>query len=215
MLSLHARRRLIPASAVVSVALTAGLLGATSASAAPAPTTVSTPSAVVVSTATTSTALATSTATAAAVSTFSASSATPTVLTPGQKFRARVQAMRLKAVKVAKAQVGDRYVAGAAGPNRFDCSGLTKYVVGKAYGKSIPHYSRAQFASGKFVKVKRWALKPGDLVFFFKHGAHHVGLYIGNGKMVNATNPRSGVKIDKVFSGWYGKRYSGAARIKL
>ena len=56
-------------------------------------------------------------------------------------------------------------------------------------------------------------LKPGDLVFFFKRGAHHVGLYVGNGKMISATNPRTDVKVDYVFSGWYGSRYSGAVRL--
>jgi cell wall-associated NlpC family hydrolase len=213
-LSLHARRRLVPASAVVSAALTLGLLGAASASAAPAPTaTAAAPAALaatLTSTATASTAAATSAATTAAATAFAA-----TALTPAQVRAIRVQKMRVKAVRIAKAQVGDRYVAGAAGPNRFDCSGLTKYVVAKAYGKQIPHYSRAQFSSGKLVRIKRSALKPGDLVFFFKRGTHHVGLYIGKGRMVNATNPRSGVKIDKVFSGWYGSRYSGAARLKV
>ena len=40
-----------------------------------------------------------------------------------------------------------------------------------------------------------------------------MGLYVGNGKMISATNPRSGVKVDCVFSGWYGSRYSGAGRL--
>ena len=43
-------------------------------------------------------------------------------------------------------------------------------------------------------------LRPGDLVFFFRRGAHHVGVYIGRGRMVSATNPRAGVKVDRVFT---------------
>ena len=62
-------------------------------------------------------------------------------------------------------------------------------------------------------RVSKSQLRPGDLVFFFKRGAHHVGVYIGRGLMVSATNPRHGVKIDAVFSGWYGSRYSGAGRL--
>ncbi len=61
--------------------------------------------------------------------------------------------------------------------------------------------------------MSKGSLRPGDLVFFFRHGAHHVGVYIGGGRMVSATNPRGGVKIDAVFSGWYGSRYSGAGRL--
>ena len=116
-----------------------------------------------------------------------------------------------KAVRVARAQLGDRYVAGRTGPNAFDCSGLARYVVKKALGRSLPHYSKAQFRVTK--RVSKSNLRPGDLVFFFKRGAHHVGVYIGRGRMVNATNPRGGVKVDRVFSGWYGSRYSGAGRL--
>ena len=56
-------------------------------------------------------------------------------------------------------------------------------------------------------------LKPGDLVFFFRGGAHHVGFYVGNGKMIHAANSRADVRVDYVFSGWYGQRYSGAVRL--
>jgi cell wall-associated NlpC family hydrolase len=55
--------------------------------------------------------------------------------------------------------------------------------------------------------------RPGDLVFYFGRGAHHVGLYIGNGKMVHAANPRSGVRIDNVLGPWYAQRFSGIGRV--
>ncbi|MBI1379296.1 MAG: hypothetical protein GC157_17725 [Frankiales bacterium] len=128
-----------------------------------------------------------------------------------QAAEARVAQVRSSAVRVARSRLGSSYAAGSAGPRRFDCSGLTLYVVKKATGRSLPHYSKAQYAVTK--RVARSALRPGDLVFFFGLGAHHVGIYIGGGRMIGATNPRQGVRIDSVFSGWYGKRYSGAGRL--
>ncbi len=92
-----------------------------------------------------------------------------------------------KIVKVAKAQVGDRYVYGANGPNAFDCSGLTKYVYKKATGKTLPRSSSAQKAAGKVVSRKH--AKPGDLIWT----PGHVSIYIGNGKQVEAARPGVGV----------------------
>jgi cell wall-associated NlpC family hydrolase len=94
-------------------------------------------------------------------------------------------------VRVALAQVGDRYVHGATGPTAFDCSGLTSYAWRSA-GVALPRSSRAQYASGR--KVSRSALRPGDLVYFY-HPIRHVGLYIGNGKIVHAANPRTDVNV--------------------
>lgn len=145
------------------------------------------------------------------------------VQTKAQKKAARIKArkaaraayekrVRTRVVKLAKSKVGHaRYVAGAAGPNSFDCSGLALYVWRKAAGKSLPHYSVAQ--SHVTRNVSRQHIKRGDLVFFFGSGAHHVAIYIGHGKMVGAANPRSGITIDRVWSGWYGQRYSGAGRL--
>ena len=117
---------------------------------------------------------------------------------------------RTTAVAIARSRVGSAYVAGAAGPRAFDCSGLALYVVKHAFGRTLPHYSRDQFAM--LPHVARNHLRPGDLVFFFGYGAHHVGVYIGHGLMVDATNPSGGVRIDPVFGSWFGQRYSGAAR---
>ena len=122
----------------------------------------------------------------------------------------RVARQRTTAVAIARSRVGSAYVAGAAGPRAFDCSGLALYVVKHAFGRTLPHYSRDQFAM--LPHVARNHLRPGDLVFFFGYGAHHVGVYIGHGLMVDATNPSGGVRIDPVFGSWFGQRYSGAAR---
>ena len=125
---------------------------------------------------------------------------------------AQVTRIRVKIVALAKSRVGhSRYVAGAAGPRNFDCSGLALWVYQKAAGISLPHYSRAQFA--RVHKISSNRLRPGDLVFFFRNGAHHVAIYIGGGRMVGAANPSAGITIDYVFGSWYGSHYSGAGRL--
>lgn len=83
-------------------------------------------------------------------------------------------------------QIGKRYVWAAIGPDTFDCSGLTMKAWAAA-GVSLAHYTVTQKAQTK--RISRSSLLPGDLVFFFGD-VHHVGLYVGNGLMVNA--PRTG-----------------------
>lgn len=115
-----------------------------------------------------------------------------------------------KAVMYALSQVGDRYVAAAAGPNSFDCSGLTMTAWRQA-GVSLPHYSRSQYSVTRRVPLSQ--AQAGDLVFYFGRGAHHVGMYIGNGKMVHAANPREGVVVTNVLGPWYSSRFSGIGRV--
>ncbi len=93
------------------------------------------------------------------------------------------------AVETALDQAGKPYHWGSAGPDSFDCSGLTMFAW-RAAGVSLPHSSRAQFGSGP--RVARDDLQPGDLVFFGRP-IRHVGLYIGNGQMVNA--PETGEQV--------------------
>ncbi len=115
-----------------------------------------------------------------------------------------------RAVQYALSQVGDRYVAAAAGPSSFDCSGLTMQAWRQA-GISLPHYSRSQYSTTRRVPLSQ--AQPGDLVFYFGSGAHHVGMYIGNGKMVHAANPRTGVVVTSVLGPWYSSRFSGIGRV--
>nr|WP_275402624.1 NlpC/P60 family protein [Streptomyces sp. SID13031] len=103
-------------------------------------------------------------------------------------------------------QQGDSYVWGASGPSQFDCSGLTMYAWGKA-GVSLSHSSKAQYGEGR--KVSRADLRPGDLVFYGSPSIHHVGMYIGNGRMVHAPNPGKPVKTDDLD---YMSGYVGAVR---
>jgi cell wall-associated NlpC family hydrolase len=100
------------------------------------------------------------------------------------------------AVSYALAQVGKPYVYGAAGPSAFDCSGLTMASWAQA-GVSLPHSSSAQMGYGTPVSIS--ALQPGDLVFYYSP-VSHVGIYIGNGMIVNAENPSVGVREAPVNS---------------
>jgi cell wall-associated NlpC family hydrolase len=90
------------------------------------------------------------------------------------------------AVQTALAQMGKPYIYAAGGPNSFDCSGLTQYAW-RAAGVSLPHNAAAQYGYGTHVPLN--ALQPGDLVFYYSP-IGHVGMYIGNGLIVNA--PTSG-----------------------
>ncbi|WP_435769320.1 NlpC/P60 family protein [Nocardioides sp. SYSU DS0651] len=108
------------------------------------------------------------------------------------------------AVAFALAQVGDAYVFGAAGPNAWDCSGLTMAAWGQA-GVGLPHSSSAQYGSG--ARIAQSQLQPGDLVFYYSP-ISHVGIYIGNGMIVHAANPSTGVRVAGVNS----MPYAGAVR---
>jgi cell wall-associated NlpC family hydrolase len=123
----------------------------------------------------------------------------------------RAKAIRAQIVALAKAQVGDRYVAGATGPDAFDCSGLVRYVYRTVTGRELPHYSKSQFKA--MTRVHLVDAKPGDLVFFFRGHSHHVGIYIGDGKMVDAAGARKGVRIDPIRGSWWGRNYTGIGRV--
>ncbi|MCL2543680.1 MAG: C40 family peptidase [Nocardioidaceae bacterium] len=108
------------------------------------------------------------------------------------------------AVHYAMAQVGKAYVWGAAGPDAFDCSGLTMAAWAQA-GVSLPHSAAAQYDMGTHIPESE--LQPGDLVFYYSP-ISHVGMYIGNGMIVNAENPSVGVKVAPVNM----MPYAGAVR---
>ncbi|RSN28816.1 hydrolase [Amycolatopsis sp. WAC 04169] len=100
------------------------------------------------------------------------------------------------ALQAALSKRGSQYEWGATGPSEFDCSGLTSWAYKQA-GISLPRTSRQQFTVGKPVPLD--ALVPGDLVFYDdgtgNPGAiHHVGMYVGSGKMVDA--PTEGQLVD-------------------
>jgi cell wall-associated NlpC family hydrolase len=110
-----------------------------------------------------------------------------------------------QALRWALSRRGDPYVWGAAGPSSFDCSGLVMWAYAKV-GISLPHFTGDQWNMG--VHVARSQLEPGDLVFFYPD-IGHVGLYIGNGLMVDAPDFGEDVQVQPVM--WAA--YIGAVRI--
>jgi cell wall-associated NlpC family hydrolase len=134
----------------------------------------------------------------------SAAAARPNAF-PGVSPRAQ------SALKYALSMVGRRYVAATAGPSTFDCSGLTM-AAWKRAGVNLAHLSYSQWRQTTRVPVSQ--IKPGDLVFYFGGSAHHVAMYIGNGKMVSASNPSAGVEIIDFLGPWYGARFSGVGRVR-
>lgn len=106
--------------------------------------------------------------------------------------------------------LGVPYVWGGVSPSGFDCSGFTQYVM-EHFNVNLQRTSESQFAEG--VPVSRNNLQPGDLVFFstYAPGASHVGIYIGNGLMIDAEDV--GVAIDSISNSYWGPKYLGARRV--
>ncbi|MZD09389.1 NlpC/P60 family protein [Streptomyces sp. SID5785] len=109
------------------------------------------------------------------------------------------------AVSYAYGALGKPYVWGATGPNAYDCSGLTQAAY-RAAGVALPRTTYTQINAGR--RIARSQLQPGDLVFFYA-GISHVGLYIGNGKMIHAPNPSAPVRIAPIDE----MPFAGAARV--
>lgn len=109
------------------------------------------------------------------------------------------------AVQAALSQIGDPYVWGSSGPDGFDCSGLTQYAYAAA-GIALPHSSRAQSTLG--TPVSRAELMPGDIVYFYSP-VSHVGIYVGDGKMVHARTFGQPVAVTSVDQAGY----RGAVRV--
>jgi cell wall-associated NlpC family hydrolase len=122
-----------------------------------------------------------------------ASATAPPVTAPVAQVAAPTAAAQI-AVNTALAQLGDAYVWAGAGPDVFDCSGLTEFAYAAA-GIALPHSSGMQSTIG--TPVSRADLQPGDLVFFHAP-VSHVGMYIGNGQMVHAPTTGDVVRIANV-----------------
>lgn len=96
-----------------------------------------------------------------------------------------------RALAAAETKLGHPYVWGATGPNSFDCSGLVVWAYHQV-GVTLPRTSAAQSSAG--IPVPRADLQPGDLVFFY-NPVTHVGIYLGNDLMLDASQP--GVPIGR------------------
>lgn len=108
-------------------------------------------------------------------------------------------AQGLHVLRVAAAQSGDRYVYGGAGPNAFDCSGLTAYAYRIATGKHLPHNASAQ--QGWTRRISAREARPGDLVFFHDGGhVYHVAIYAGHHTVIHAPYPGQRVKRERIWT---------------
>ena len=129
--------------------------------------------------------------------------APPTTQAPRQNYPAPT-AGAATAVAEALRQLGKPYVFGAAGPDSFDCSGLTQWAWGKA-GVSMDHYTGAQWNAFPHVPLDQ--IQPGDLVFL-RVDLGHMGMYIGGGEFIHAPHTGDVVRISKIS----GARIAGVVR---
>ena len=128
---------------------------------------------------------------------------------PTRKLAAAVHAtVGARVVSYAQHLIGVPYRYGGTSPRTgFDCSGFVRYVYAH-FGISLSHSSFADYWRG--TSVGRWAMKPGDLVFF--DGRGHVGIYIGHNRFIHAPHTGTVVRIS-TMDGWYSSRFDGARRI--
>ena len=113
--------------------------------------------------------------------------------TGSQKF---VDPLKL-VIAMARKQLGKPYHYGSSGPSSFDCSGFTMFVW-RGAGVTLPHSSRGQYNSLPHVPLSK--AKPGDLVY----SPGHIGLYIGDGKMIHAPQTGQHVEISPLHSNVVG-----------
>jgi cell wall-associated NlpC family hydrolase len=114
-------------------------------------------------------------------------------------------------VLVAMGLLDTRYTSGGRGPaTGFDCSGLVAHVYKE--GAGIPVKGSAADLGRQSRPIDPAQLLPGDLVFFNTLGSRHshVGVYVGEGRFVHASNPRTGVRMDSLSNRYYAQRFEGA-----
>jgi cell wall-associated NlpC family hydrolase len=150
-----------------------------------------------------------------------APSPTPTRLPPGQLTAAPAQpaggsqtgSRGDRIAEIAQRYLGYRYLWGGHSPQGFDCTGLTWYVYKEA-GLNIPqHDLQGQMNAGSRVEPPH--LRPGDLVFFqntYRQGLSHSGIYLGNGRFIQAETEAVGVQIRSLTDPYWSTRLVGASR---
>ncbi|MDY0072843.1 MAG: C40 family peptidase [Thauera sp.] len=117
-------------------------------------------------------------------------------------------------VQHALGYLGVRYRFGGTSPKTgLDCSGLVLNVFRNALDVELPRTAGEMSRLGE--KIARHDLKPGDLVFFntMRRAFSHVGIYLGEGEFVHAPSTGGKVKIEKLASSYWAKRFNGARRL--
>jgi cell wall-associated NlpC family hydrolase len=146
----------------------------------------------------------------ASVSTRSGVNAPPTPVSPDSAYHPKRNDVALFALSL----LDTPYSWGGRGPaTGFDCSGLVSHVYREAAG--LPVRGSSADLGQKTRPVERSRIQPGDLVFFNTLGARHshVGIYVGDGRFVHASNPRTGVRIDQLNNRYYAQRFEGAGTL--
>lgn len=117
-----------------------------------------------------------------------------------------------KIVGLAQQYIGTPYKWGGSDPkNGFDCSGFVQFLY-KKNGIELPRTTYDQVKAG--VAVPKTDLQPGDILFFNTHGSNtHEGMYIGNGKFIQAPHTGDVVKISNLSDPYYSKHFSTARRV--
>ena len=131
------------------------------------------------------------------------------------------------AIAYAKAQLGDPYVFGAQPPDSWDCSKLTTWAWSKATGGQGYSGGKVQLYPYTYTQVSQCdklpnvspsngsnGLQKGDLLFYFKNGAHHVTMYIGGGEIIEASSPETDLRITPLWTSWNTTHFTSAGRPK-
>lgn len=138
----------------------------------------------------------------------------------GSVTTSKASEIGLQIAAEAKKYLGCRYVYGGSSPKGFDCSGFVKYVL-KQFGYDLPRTSTDQWLNGPGKKITSMSeMQPGDLFFINnpKYGTRgkatsHVAIYIGNGQVVHASTPSTGVIVTSIYENWMGPYFVGARRV--
>lgn len=121
---------------------------------------------------------------------------------------------RQEVVMTAMGLMGSAYRYGGGDPSQgFDCSGLVNYVYNVAAGAPLPRSAGDQAAASR--RISRRDLREGDLVFFNTLGRpnSHVGIYIGDGRFINAPASGGQVRIDSLENPYFAKRFNSARTV--
>ena len=135
------------------------------------------------------------------------------VVTPISGSPSTVEA---KVVALAVAQIGTPYVWGGAAPGGFDCSGLVQWAYAQV-GINLPRTAQGQYDTAAPIAASQ--LQPGDLLFYAQtypdpsSTITHVGIYVGNGQMINAPTDGDVVRVMPAFAGFWGAHFAGAGRV--
>lgn len=138
----------------------------------------------------------------------------PTPLTALAEPPGTASPMRSDIALFAMGLLDSRYSRGGRGPaTGFDCSGLVSHVFREAAGLRVQGTSAELGQKARPVPADR--IRPGDLVFFNTLGPRHshVGVYVGDGRFVHASNPRTGVRMDHLGNRYYAQRFEGAGSL--